>query len=269
MPLPIFTIDAFTDKPFSGNPAAVCLLDTDADPAWMQNVGREMNLSETAFLVPKGDENTYSLRWFTPTVEVNLCGHATLASAHALWTEGRADTRALLRFDTMSGELTARRLDDGWIELEFPLLASHATAPSMELTVALGAQPVHASRSSHLLLCEMESEATVRGLSPDFANLGKLADTNCVGVTARAADPGAGYDFVSRFFAPALGIDEDPVTGSAHCTLAPYWMPRLGKSEMTGYQASSRGGTVRIAIDGDRVKLRGQAVTVARGELLI
>ena len=279
MPYPIYTIDAFTDAPFAGNPAAVCLLDSPADEAWMQDVAREMNLSETAFLTPLPSEDAgshaYALRWFTPTIEVPLCGHATLASAHALWSEGHSAPERLLRFQTASGELTARRVSPEdtfgeWIELDFPAIEQHAAAVPMELSVALGAQPVSMGSSRLYLLCEMKSEQAVRDMAPDFANLALLPGGRGIIATARAETPvqECGYDFVSRWFGPALGINEDPVTGSAHCLLAPYWGTRLGKREMVGYQASSRGGIVRVAVDGDRVKLRGQAVTILRGELL-
>ncbi len=279
MPCPLYTIDAFTDAPFAGNPAAVCLLDSPADERWMQNVAREMNLSETAFLapLPNGEAGSaaYALRWFTPVIEVPLCGHATLASAHALWSEGHVAPERLLRFQTESGELTARRVppeeaSGEWIELDFPAIEQYAAAVTMELSVALGAQPVSMASSRLYLLCEMKSEQAVRDLAPDFANLALLPGGRGMIVTARAEAPAeeCGYDFVSRWFGPALGIDEDPVTGSAHCQLAPYWGTRLGKREMTGYQASQRGGIVRVAVDGDRVKLRGQAVTILRGELL-
>ena len=279
MPCPIYTIDAFTDAPFAGNPAAVCLLDSPADESWMQNVAREMNLSETAFLAPLPSEEAgsaaYALRWFTPTVEVPLCGHATLASAHALWSEGHVVLERLLRFQTEFGELTARRVapeeaSGEWIELDFPAVEQYAAAVPMEISVALGAQPVSMGSSRLYLLCEMKSEQVVRALAPDFANLALLPGGRGIIATAQAEATAqeCGYDFVSRWFGPALGIDEDPVTGSAHCLLAPYWGTRLGKREMVGYQASPRSGIVRVAVAGDRVKLRGQALTILRGELL-
>ncbi len=278
MPCPIYTIDAFTDAPFAGNPAAVCLMESPADSTWMQSVAREMNLSETAFLARMPDEGTepiYALRWFTPTVEVPLCGHATLASAHALWSEGHAAPDSALRFTTLSGELTARRVSPAdaageWIELNFPAIEQHAVAVPMEISVALGAQPISMGSSRMYLLCEMKSEQAVRDLAPDFANLAFAPGGQGLIATARAEGSAedCGYDFVSRWFGPALGINEDPVTGSAHCLLAPYWGARLGKREMVGYQASARGGIVRVAMEGDRVKLRGQAVTILRGELL-
>lgn len=266
MPTAIYTADAFTDSAFAGNPAAVCLLDRPASESWMQNVASEMNLSETAFPVPMSQQNVFGLRWFTPSVEVALCGHATLATAHILWSQKLADAGSALRFETLSGVLTAARTSDGWIELDFPALDQHAAAPSMELTVALGAEPVYMGRSKMDILCELESEQAVRELAPDFANLAKVPGARGIIVTARA-DEGRAYDFVSRFFVPSVGVDEDPVTGSSHCALAPFWASRLGKSELTGYQASSRGGFVCVAVEGDRVKLRGQAVTILKGEL--
>ncbi len=278
MPCPIYTIDAFTDAPFAGNPAAVCLMESPADSTWMQSVAREMNLSETAFLTrmpDEGAEPVYALRWFTPAVEVPLCGHATLASAHALWSEGHAAPDSALRFTTLSGELTARRVSPAdaageWIELDFPAIEQHAVAVPMEISVALGAQPISMGSSRMYLLCEMKSEQAVRDLAPDFANLALAPGGQGLIATARAevSAEDCGYDFVSRWFGPALGINEDPVTGSAHCLLAPYWGARLGKREMVGYQASARGGIVRVAVEGDRVKLQGQAVTILRGELL-
>ena len=261
---PLSVIDAFTGTPFAGNPAAVCLLDRWPSDQWLQRVGREMNLSETAFLVPRGGSE-FELRWFTPAVEVALCGHATLASAHWLWETAQADP--LVTFHTRkSGALTARRLASGEIELDFPARpAAPCEAPS-ELIKALGARAVAAGRNQDDYLIEMGSEAEVRGLAPDFA---ALARTKCRGVivTAKSDDPR--FDFVSRCFAPGSGIDEDPVTGSAHCCLSEWWGEKLGKDEMTGYQASERGGVVRLNRVSGRVKLIGRAVTVTRGELLV
>jgi len=260
--LKLLQVDAFTDRAFAGNPAAVCLLERAADPAWMQNVAREMNLSETAFLSARADG--YDLRWFTPAAEVDLCGHATLATAHALWSEGLLEPATTARFHTRSGWLTADRRGD-WIELDFPgqPAAPHQAPP--ELLSALGLRPQYVGKNRTDYLIEIASEADVRAVRPDFAKLRTLPIRGVI-VTSRSATPGV--DFVSRFFAPGVGVDEDPVTGSAHCALAPHWATRLAKDEMVGYQASPRGGTVRVRVAGDRVKLSGQAVTVLRGELV-
>jgi predicted PhzF superfamily epimerase YddE/YHI9 len=262
---PLYQVDAFTDEPFAGNPAAVCLLEADADPAWMQRVAAEMNLSETAFLRPGAEAGRYGLRWFTPAVEVELCGHATLASAHVLWTEGLAEPGVQLRFDTASGQLAARRDPDGTIWLDFPATPAAPVDPPAGLLEALGAGArwVGASRFDYLV--ELEDEAAVRDLAPDVGRLGWLGGRGVI-VTA-AASGTAGYDFVSRFFAPGAGIDEDPVTGSAHCALGPFWAGRLGRDELTGFQASARGGLVQVRPQGDRVLLGGRAVTVLRGQL--
>ena len=263
MGLPIVQVDAFTDRPFSGNPAAVCLLPEPRDERWMQNVAREMNLSETAFLHAEG--SGFRLRWFTPVVEVALCGHATLASAHVLWEDGHLQPADMAVFHTQSGRLTAQRRA-GWIELDFPATpAGPADAPP-GLLEALGVQaPRAVGRSRFDYLVEVESEDVVRRLAPDHTALRRV-EARGVMVTSRATTPG--FDFVSRFFAPQSGIDEDPATGSAHCTLGPYWAARLGKSALTAYQASARGGVLRVLVAGDRVKLQGMAVTVMRGELL-
>jgi len=260
--LAIVQVDAFTDTPFRGNPAAVCVLPTPRDERWMQEIAREMNLSETAFL--HGESDGFGLRWFTPTVEVPLCGHATLASAHVLWEDGHLPRDRQARFHTKSGLLTADR-DHGWIELDFPAKHAEPAPPPAGLAEALGAKPLYVGRNALDYLVEVDSEATVRRLSPDFTALTKLPVRGVI-VTSRAA-PGP-YDFVSRFFAPGSGIPEDPVTGSSHCALGPFWSARLGKSELLAYQASARGGVVRVRLAGDRVKLGGQAVTVLRGELV-
>lgn len=259
----ILQIDAFTSEPFRGNPAAVCLLGHERDAQWMQDVAAEMNLSETAFLLQR-DEG-FSLRWFTPAIEVALCGHATLASAHALWEENVLAPTEIARFHTKSGLLTAERKGDS-IELDFPATRAERSAVPPGLLEALGvASPVYVGRNQFDYLVEVESEEVVRGLDPDHAQLRKI-EVRGVIVTSRATATNS--DFVSRFFAPGSGVDEDPVTGSAHCCLTPYWAARLGKNEMTGYQASRRGGYVYVQLAGDRVKLRGHAVTVLRGELL-
>jgi PhzF family phenazine biosynthesis protein len=261
MAIPLLQVDAFTDKPFGGNPAAVCLLESKRDERWMQNVAREMNLSETAFLSPHGDG--FDLRWFTPTTEVDLCGHATLASAHVLWETRRLAGDSPARFQTKSGELTCHRRGF-WIEMDFPSTPPKDAAPPAGLLEALNVQAHNTARSRFDWLVEVASEAEVRALAPDIGQLKKVEARGVI-VTSRAAK---GFDFVSRFFAPAVGVDEDPVTGSAHCCLAPYWRQRLGKDEMVGWQASARGGEVRVKVVGERVLLSGLAVTVLRGELL-
>lgn len=260
MSLVIYQVDAFTDKPFAGNPAAVCILSEPRDERWMQNVATEMNLSETAFLHER--EDGFNLRWFTPAVEVDLCGHATLASAHVLWEAGYLKPEQPARFHTRSGLLTAERRGE-WIELNFPAEpAGPATAPD-DLARALGITPKYVGLNRFDYLVEVDSEATVRNLKPDFTLL-KAVSSRGVMVTSLASSPE--YDFVSRFFAPGVGINEDPVTGSAHCCLGPFWADRLGKDKFVAYQASSRGGVVRVRVSGERVYLGGQAVTVLRGE---
>ncbi|HTM47775.1 MAG TPA: PhzF family phenazine biosynthesis protein [Bryobacteraceae bacterium] len=259
-PIHITQVDAFTDKAFGGNPAAVCILPDERETSWLQSVAREMNLSETAFLVR--EENGFLLRWFTPTVEVDLCGHATLASAHALWEEGYVKPPQKVRFFTRSGVLTAYRKAH-WIELDFPAKVEEKAEAPEGLAEALGAEPKYVGRNAFDYLVELDSEETVRGLKPNFPLLEKLPARGVI-VTSRGSD----YDFVSRFFAPGSGIPEDPVTGSAHVCLGPYWGPKLGKTEMTAYQASERGGVVQVRLDGERVRLGGQAVTVLRGALL-
>ena len=262
MALRIVQVDAFTAKPFAGNPAAVCLLAHAADKRWMQDVAREMNLSETAFLFREDD--AWNLRWFTPVVEVDLCGHATLASAHVLWQEGHLPAGAQARFDTKSGRLTADRRGE-WIEMDFPAQIAQPATPPDTLLDALGVVGTHVGKNRTDYLVEVESEAIVRALQPDFGRL-RAVPMRGVIVTSKASSDA--FDFVSRFFAPGSGVDEDPVTGSAHCCLAPYWGKRLGKVEMVGYQASPRGGVVAVRNSGDRVILAGQAVTVLRGELV-
>jgi PhzF family phenazine biosynthesis protein len=262
MSIRVVQVDAFTDRPFAGNPAAVCVLREAASEQWMRDVAREMNLSETAFLVP--EDGGFRLRWFTPAVEVDLCGHATVASAHVLWQDGHLPAGAQARFYTRSGLLLADRRGD-WIELDFPAkLAAPADAPP-GLLPALGVTAQAVMRNQFDYLVEVDSEATVRGMAPDFTALRKIEARGII-VTARPSM--AGFDFVSRFFAPAAGVDEDPVTGSAHCALGPYWGERLGKTAMIAFQASARGGIVRVRLNGDRVILGGQAVTVMAGELV-
>jgi PhzF family phenazine biosynthesis protein len=258
----IVQIDAFTDTPFRGNPAAVCLLpDFPADER-LQRIASEMNLSETAFLRRRDDG--FDLRWFTPALEVDLCGHATLASAHFLWNEGELRKDQEARFHTRSGWLTAR-LVDGWIEMDFPSEPPQAVDGPAGLAEALTIEPRYVGRNRFDYLVEIESEAMLRQLDPD---LGLLKSLSARGFSVTSPSSSADFDFVSRFFAPASGIDEDPVTGSAHCCLAPYWGAKLDRTEMVAYQASARGGVVKVKLAGDRVQLSGQAVTVLRGELL-
>lgn len=259
----LLQIDAFTSEPFRGNPAAVCLLDRERDAQWMQDVAAEMNLSETAFLLP--GEEAFSLRWFTPAVEVALCGHATLASAHALWEEGLLAPHETARFQTKSGLLTAEKRGE-LIELDFPATRDERSAPPEGLLESLGVtDPIYVGRNKFDYIVEVGSEDVVRALEPDHTSLRRIPVRGII-VTSRARATDA--DFVSRFFAPGSGVDEDPVTGSAHCCLTPYWSSRLGKTEMLGYQASRRGGFVRVRLDGDRVKLGGNAVTVLRADLV-
>jgi PhzF family phenazine biosynthesis protein len=255
-------IDAFTDRPFAGNPAAVCVLPAPRDDGWMQHVAAEMNLAETAFLVRRADG--YDLRWFTPAAEVDLCGHATLASAHLLWEEGHLEQAATATFHTRSGVLTAKRQGD-MIWLDFPATPVRPATMLPDLERAIGAPIKYLGQTAFDYFIEIESEAAVRALAPDLTLLARLPVRGVV-VTARSGD--GPHDFVSRFFAPSQGIPEDPVTGSAHCGLGPFWAARLGTNELAGYQASSRGGTVLVRVAGERVHLGGQAVTVLRGELL-
>ena len=261
MGIRIVQVDAFADRPFAGNPAAVCVLPSPAPESWMRDVAREMNLSETAFLVP--DADGFRLRWFTPAVEVDLCGHATVASAHVLWEDGHLPAGTQARFHTRSGLLLADRRGD-WIELDFPATPPTPCDPPARMIAALGVSARSVLRTRFDYLVEVDSESAVRTMAPDFTALKKVEARGII-VTARAG--GGKFDFVSRFFAPGSGIDEDPVTGSAHCALTPYWAELLGKLEMTAYQASARGGVVRVRLAGDRVKIGGQAVTVMTGEL--
>ncbi|MBI2877221.1 MAG: PhzF family phenazine biosynthesis protein [Candidatus Tectomicrobia bacterium] len=262
MGLPIFQVDAFTPRPFAGNPAAVCVLSQSQEDCWMQAVAREMNLSETAFLCRQA--GGFQLRWFTPTVEVDLCGHATLASAHILWEAGYLAAGAPARFYTRSGLLTAAQQGE-WIELDFPAEPAESVPAPADLVRALGVTPRSVGKNRLDYLVEVESEEAVCGLQPDFAVL-RTVPTRGVIVTSRASS--SDFDFVSRFFAPGVGIEEDPVTGSAHCCLGPFWGQRLHRDALTAYQASARGGVVRVRLRGSRVLLGGQAVTVLRGELV-
>lgn len=258
----LFLADTFTDRPFRGNPAAVCILTEPRDSSWMQDIAREINLSETAFLLRQ--KGGYSLRWFTPTVEVALCGHATLASAHILWEQGYLKNDEQAIFFTRSGLLTAER-NGNWIELDFPAEPEKMADIPSELASALGISPVYVGKNRFDYLVEAGSEEAVRGLKPDFIQLYKIL---CRGIIVTASSSSAEYDFVSRFFAPSIGINEDPVTGSSHCCLGPFWSARLNKKELTAYQASARGGMVRVRVENDRVFLAGQAITILRGEFL-
>jgi PhzF family phenazine biosynthesis protein len=263
VPIPIYHVDAFTAQPFAGNPAAVCLLEAAQDDRWLRNVAREMNLSETAFLLRQQDG--FSLRWFTPALEVDLCGHATLASAHVLWEQGLLRSDEPARFHTRSGLLGAVRQGD-WIEMDFPAEPLTPLAPTPELAAALGVVPLWVGRNRlDYLLVEVDAETAVRSARPDLGLLRRDGHFGYI-VTSRAA--GGEFDFVSRFFAPLAGVDEDPVTGSAHSSLGPFWGERLGKGKLVAYQASARGGVVRVRLAGDRVGLGGQAVTVLAGQLL-
>ena len=256
-------IDAFTSVPFRGNPAAVCLMSEERPDAWLQALAREMNQAETAFLRHRTDG--FELRWFTPAVEVDLCGHATLASAHFLWEEELLDAAEAARFHTRSGLLTATR-SAGWITLDFPATPPEScAAPPPTLLPALGLAEATVLRSRFDYFVVLEDPARLRALRPELAGLAAI-DARGVVVTAPADQPET--DFLSRFFGPAVGVPEDPVTGSAHCALAPYWAARLNRKRLTGYQASPRGGTVRVELAGDRVLLGGQAVTVVEGTLL-
>jgi PhzF family phenazine biosynthesis protein len=261
MGVEIYQVDAFTERPFKGNPAAVCILVKEMDETGMQNVASEMNLSETAFL--HRQEDGFSLRWFTPAVEVELCGHATLASAHILWETGLLKEKEQARFHTLSGLLTAVKKGEE-IKLNFPARPDEPVSAPQGLIEALNIVPKYVGKTRHDYLLELDSEEAVRNLSPDFAMLKGLSTRGII-VTSVATT--GGFDFVSRFFAPGAGIDEDPVTGAAHCCLGPYWSTRLGKNELLAYQASARGGIVRVRVEGDRVILGGRAVTILRGEL--
>ncbi|MFN3189261.1 MAG: PhzF family phenazine biosynthesis protein [Aureliella sp.] len=257
----IFIVDAFANRRFAGNQAAVCLLESEPSESWLQELASEMNYSETAYLIPNGD--AYRLRWFTPAYEVDLCGHATLASSHVLWNEcGIADDE--LNFDTRSGRLKACR-DSKSIQLDFPATQVHEESLDTDLLDCLNlpATPTFVGRTPFDAFIVLEQEKHVRELTPDFARLAAV-DTRGVIVTAVCQGD---YDFVSRFFAPSAGINEDPVTGSAHCSLATYWAPKFGRNSLHGFQASQRGGVVGVELNEDRVRLTGEAITIVRGEL--
>ncbi len=265
MAIPIYQVDAFAEEPFRGNPAGVCLLTAPREDAWMQSVAAEMNLSETAFVRP--EKEVFRLRWFTPQIEVELCGHATLAASHILWETGVLARDREARFETLSGRLAARLDEKGRIELDFPSRPIKPEPPEWldDVVGALGIKPVGAGLSKEDVLVEAADEETVRAVRPDFDGIRRLPARGII-VTARSSDPR--FDFVSRFFAPAVGVDEDPVTGSSHTVLAPYWASRLGKTAFTAFQASARGGVLHVNLAGDRVKIAGKALTVIKGELL-
>jgi PhzF family phenazine biosynthesis protein len=262
MTLSLHLIDAFASEPFTGNPAAVVLLDTMRPDRWLQAVATEMKQSETAFILPEADG--FALRWFTPTAEVDLCGHATLASAHYLYEENHLHTEAAARFHTRSGLLTARRASDGAITLDFPALASEPIPAPPGLVDALGVTPKEIRQSTYDILCVLREGSEVAALAPDLAAIAAL---DARGVIVTASSTSGDCDFVSRCFYPALGVPEDPVTGSAHCVLAVYWQERLGRRVFTARQASPRGGTLGCAVVGDRVHLTGRAITTVRGTL--
>lgn len=258
----LHVIDAFTDKPFAGNPAAVCILDAPADEKWMQLVAREMNHAETAFLHPI--DGGFSLRWFTPALEVKLCGHATLASAFALWEAGALLRDEMARFHTLSGWLTCKREGD-WIAMDFPACPVLPCEPPAGLAEALGCSLTFCGSNGMDHLVEVADEKVLRSLTPNFSVLSPLTQRGVI-VTCRSEM--VGFDFISRFFAPAAGVNEDSVTGSAHCALGPYWQKKLAQSDFTAFQASERGGSVKLSVREGRIILRGQAVMMSRVELL-
>lgn len=262
MPHKLFQVDAFTEVPFKGNPAAVCLLQGPEPADWMQLMAMEMNLSETAFLLPESDG--WRLRWFTPKTEVRLCGHATLASAMVLFTTRPKLRDTPIRFNTLSGQLQARWVA-GRIALDFPAMKPEPATISPEVEKALGVSLIQAVHAGDYYLFEAEDDAAVRGLSPDFQALAQCPMPEVI-VTARSADPA--FDFISRFFAPKLGINEDPVTGSAHCLLAPYWAEKMNQTTFKAFQASARGGVLRVQLNGERVEIIGSAAFIFEGELL-
>lgn len=263
MPHKIYQVDAFTEVPFKGNPAAVCLLGGPEPAAWMQSLAMEMNLSETAFLLPEA--GGWRLRWFTPKTEVRLCGHATLASAMVLFTT-RPELRGVgIRFNTLSGELQARWVD-GRVALDFPAMVPEPAAIDPLVERALGVPLLNGVHAGDYYLFEVEDAAAVRSMTPDFRALADCSTPEVI-VTAQSDDPG--FDFISRFFAPRLGIDEDPVTGSAHCLLAPYWAGKLQKTSFKAFQASARGGVLQVHLIDDRVELVGKASFIFQGDLLV
>ena len=262
MSIALYQVDAFTSQPFRGNPAGVCLLNQTKPDQWMQAVAQEMNLSETAFLLP--ENGGYRLRWFTPAAEVDLCGHATLASAHILWETSRLKSGEPACFYTRSGFLGANQHGD-FIELDFPATLEETCPPIAELNEILGVKPVYMGKNLFDYLVEVNNAEIVRHIRPDFA---RLKEIEVRGVIVTSRSDMAEYDFISRFFAPRVGVNEDPVTGSSHCCLGPYWGHKLGKRMMNAYQASARGGVLSVRLEGDRVYLGGQAVTVFKADLL-
>lgn len=262
---PLTWVDAFTDRPFAGNPAAVCVAAGLKDERWMRSLAAELGLSETAFVEPRGEE--FGLRWFTPAVEVDLCGHATLAAAHVLWDEGHVPPGRPIAFRTRSGVLAARRSDDGWIALDFPATPAVETDPPPGLLETLGARGRWVGRTSQDdWVVELADAAEVRGLAPDLL---AMAAVPMRGVIATAPGDEPGIDYALRFFGPGSGVAEDPVTGSAQCALGPYWSERLGRSDLVAAQIGPRGGRMRVHPRGDRVTIAGRAVTVLRAELAI
>jgi len=258
----IFQVDAFTNKAFSGNPAAICILKEPKEEGFMQSLAKEMNLSETAFLLEK--EDGYSLRWFTPSMEIDLCGHATLASAYVLWENGNLSRDKEAKFYTKSGILKAKIVDN-WIQLDFPALSQEPFDPPKGLIEALGIEPIYIGKSKSNYLIQVESEDEVRNMKPNY---NEIMNIPMHGVMVTSISKSPEYDFVSRFFAPEAGIFEDPVTGSAHCCLGPFWKGKLGKDTFMAYQASHRGGRLKVQVADDRVLLSGEAVMIFRGELL-
>jgi len=257
----LYQVDAFTDKIFSGNPAGICLLTSPKDDTWMQGLAMEMNISETAFLEKIRDG--YNLRWFTPNSEVDLCGHATLASAHILWETGELDVTSAARFHTKSGLLTANK-KDGWIELNFPREDEREAPPPPELIRGLGVNPLYTGRNRMDYIVEVESEDILRLIDPDMEALKKVKTR---GIIVTSPSKSGEFDFVSRFFCPILGVNEDPVTGSAHCCLGPYWQKKLKKDSLHAFQASARGGELRVKVSGERVFISGKAITVFTAEM--
>jgi PhzF family phenazine biosynthesis protein len=261
MGLPLIWVDAFTDTPFAGNPAAIVLLDEPADEPWMQGLAFELGLAETAYLVPRGDHE-YGLRWFTPTVEIPLCGHATLASAHALYESGR--TTGPITFHTLSGPLVCTRRADGLIEMDFPAVRPEPVEPAPGLLDALGVtDAIAVLDNKQWFIVEVAHADEVESLTPDLRALEQIVP----GASVTARSDRDGVDIVSRVFGPGVGVDEDAVTGSVHCALVPYWAEKLGRDEIVAYQASARGGTLHCRLDANRVFLAGPAVTVLRGEV--
>jgi PhzF family phenazine biosynthesis protein len=263
MAIPFFQVDAFvTGQPFSGNPAGVCLLPGPKDEAWMQGLAGEVNQAETAFLHPEKDG--YRLRWFTPTVEIPVCGHATLASAHILWQGEILKKGAEARFLTKSGLLKAAQRGD-LIELDFPAKPAVPCEKVKGLEESLGSRVLSLGHNGTQYLAELSSDQAVRSVKPDFKLMESFLNEKLHGVIITAASDDPAYDFVSRFFAPLAGIPEDQVTGSAHCCLGPFWKERVHKNTLSAYQASSRGGVLQVRCEEDRVYLGGKAVTVIRG----